>query len=259
MKIASYALYRHPASAYEQERAGAGRGRFFAGYLPALVRSHLSVFQPEGWLMEIRHDERVKEFTYWPVLVALDVKELIRLVPMGEAPSLCGAMLWRMAPLWDKSVTSFICRDIDSLSTPRELKAVKRWLEADEAGIHAMHDSSSHSCTSLMGGMVGFRADKVAAPTSTFEDFLVVAAGITDLNKHGADQIVLNTLFKHERVHNDTTATLPDKEDRRDVCNGYSRHIGGAYHAGPVAAFYDAMGFTHPAILEAERACGVIL
>lgn len=252
-KVASYALYRHPASAYESERAGAGRGRFFAGYLPALVRAHLSVFHPEGWALQIRHDQHATAFDYWPVLARLHDKGLLNLIGMGDAHTLCGSMLWRMMPLWDDEVDVFICRDIDSLPTPRELKAVNRWLSKGEAGIHAMHDSPSHSATSLLGGMVGFRKDKVARPTATFDDFLVTASALTDLNKHGADQIVLNTLFRADRIHNDKTETMPAPEDPRDLCDGYARHVGGAFHAGPAAAFYDKNGLTHPAILEAEK------
>ena len=252
-KVASYALYRHPASAYESERAGAGRGRFFAGYLPALVRAHLSVFHPEGWQMELRHDWKAKAFEYWPVIEKLWVQGLLDLHFMVRADTLCGSMLWRMMPLWDDKTDVFICRDIDSLPTVRDLKAVDHWLEKGEAGIHAMHDSPSHSSASLLGGMVGFRKDKVARPTATFADFLLTAAGLTDLNQHGADQIVLRMLFGRERVHNDTTETLPKPEDPRDSCDGYARHIGGAYHAGPVAAWYDKTGQTHPAILEAEK------
>jgi len=72
--------------------------------------------------------------------------------------TLCGAMLWRMHPLfWDGYATHVISRDADAILTYRESQAVHEWVDSG-LGFHGITDNPAHSIP-LMGGMVGFRTD----------------------------------------------------------------------------------------------------
>lgn len=243
MRVASYSLYRHPSSAYEQPEAGAGRGRFFYGYLATLVRAHSSCFS--GWQLWIHHDDRAPECDYWPVMLKLHEAGRLRLIPMGQAHTHIGSMLWRLCPVFEPGVTHVICRDIDSLPTPRERAAVERWVNSGKP-IHAMHDSVSHRGTPLLGGMIGIHApwfrDNVAK--SWGEIVGRMRARGFDLNKHGSDQLWLNAevwpLVKDFLCQYDTPETLGRPTEPRDICGGDARHVGGAYFAGLVAQWYDA-------------------
>lgn len=254
IRVVSYALFRHEASAYESERAGAGRGVFFRGYLPALIRAHRSVYP--DWEMRIYHDERVTVWDYFHILERMRDLHMLALVPMGPAPSLCGGMLWRLHPAFDPAVSYVICRDIDSMSTPRERRAVDRWIASGKP-LHSMQDSQSHSSCRIMGGMLGFRADfmQQVYPAPDALKAAMASTGI-DFNQHGADQRFLtNQLDRFDRAGNlvlDDRESLGPKDDPRDECGGGARHIGGAYHAGPVAKWYDE---NHPdkAILDCEK------
>jgi len=232
--VSSYSFFRHKDSAYEQPEAGEGRGRFFINYLPAIVRAHHSVF-PE-WDMVIHHDERVMEYNYFVVLEEMHRQGLLRLEYMGEAETLCGSMLWRMKPVWDEEVDATICRDIDSLPTPRERKAVDRWLDSGK-GFHAMQDSISHRGTLLLGGMVGFLHS--FGPLYSYSDFRreILLLNI-DYNRHGADQVALAGIFKGwlNHLQLDDKKTLGKKVEERDKL---ASHIGGAYHTLPVIKWYD--------------------
>src|SRR3990167_2125390 len=100
-KVYSLAFFRDAASAYESPRCGASQGCFFANFLPTVIRAFRSIFVPEGWKLIIHHDQRVHEFPYFKVLEALQERDALRLVPMGESQGLCDSMLWRMKPVLD--------------------------------------------------------------------------------------------------------------------------------------------------------------
>lgn len=256
--VISYAFYRHSRSDYESERCGVARGKFFINYLPTLIRANLSVYP--DWTTRIYHDETSLEFPYFEVLKKFEEKGLIELRYSGVAETLCGSMLWRMRPMFDPSVRRFLCRDLDSLCTPRERAGVYRWTNS---GIPLMgiQDSPSHSSCKLMGGMVGFDTDQLK-PWSTTEKFEEAAKNLGfDLNLKGADQKVLMTLFGRQLklkngFHLETSKTMGGGSDPRDSCDGSARHVGGAFFAKPVRDFYDSKGYTDQRILQAEKDVG---
>lgn len=238
-KVYSTAFFRHEASAYESPRCGASQGRFFANFLPILVRAFRSVFMPAGWTLRIHHDDRAREFPYFKVLDRMRDQGLLELVYMGKAETLCGSMLWRMNPIWDSGMSRVVCRDLDSLPTVRELNALRRWEESGEP-VSALHDSQSHSCTALMGGMIGVKP--WYGPTQlwlgeSWEQFVALskATGI-DFNRHGADQLLLNTLPNRPPVLSEDRSSLGPITAEQDKL---SAHIGGAFHALPAQQWYD--------------------
>lgn len=254
-RVVSYSFYRHPASDYESERCGEARGRFFVNYLPTIIRAHHSVFP--DWEMRIHHDDTARQFDYFKTLERMHGKRLLRLVDMGTAHTLCGSMLWRLRPLFDPDVRYFVCRDVDSLSTPRERRAVERWVGSGKP-VMSMQDSVSHRGTYIMGGMCGFDSQSQDAKRwSTWEKFEEAVRNLgIDMNQKGADQKVLGAMYAKRFVHLETPETLGGHDDPRDTCGGHARHIGGAFFSKPVRDWYDQNGYSLKGILEAERDCG---
>jgi len=236
MRYVSYSFFRHEASAYESERAGAARGRFFVNYLRSLPRAHWSVYS--DLKLVIHHDERVKEYPYFKAIQAMEREGLLELVPMGEAKTLTGSMLWRMKAIFRKDAEIVLCRDLDSLSTPRERIAVERWINSGKA-IHVIHDSVSHS--GIMGGTLGIRCSKFKDLFPTWEHMQgSIENTSVDWNKLGSDQRWLawnvEPAFSSSEILVNTKEMMGPKEDPRDLlCNG----VGLAFHVEPVVKYYD--------------------
>lgn len=238
-KVYSLSFFRHEASAYESPRCGASQGRFFANFLPVVVRAFRSIFKPEGWELEIHCDGRVREFPYYRALWKMHELNLLTLRDEGVADTLCGAMLWRMRSLWDSEADVLACRDLDSLPSVRELKTLQRW-EVSGLPVSALHDSVSHSCTAIMGGMVAVRRCPetfiwLGDTWRRFKDSQV-SSGI-DFNQHGSDQVFLNRLPNRPTVLSEDRQSMGERTDPRDLL---SAHIGGAFHALPAQQWYDA-------------------
>ena len=68
------------------------------------------------------------------------------------------AMNWRFFPTLDPQVDIYMCRDLDSRFSQREVEAVKEWLEADKP-LHSMRDHPAHN-TPLLGASWGARLDQ---------------------------------------------------------------------------------------------------
>ena len=205
MNAVSYAYFRHRASVYEKEKGNAAIQ--FQQFLPMLVRAHHVVW--DGWELIIHHDDEVTLLPYMDVLRRLQAEGLVRLVPMGPAPSLCGAMLWRMMPIFDHASRYEIvaCRDIDSMPMPRDRKCVEEFI-ASGLWVHCIHDNPAHS--GLMGGMTAFRCKEIFCGEEWPTPPSAEMAAAYGWNRQGQDQIWLNRdvlprVFGHLMIHSDNT------------------------------------------------------
>jgi len=228
MKIYSTAFFRSAASAYESERAGAGRGVFFVNYLRSLVRAFWMVYGPDNWKLMIQHDDRAMEFPYFQVLKRMQEKQLLTLYYRGKSEGLCSSMMWRLNPIWYVDSEYVLCRDLDALPTYREKRRVDNWIQGGKA-IHALHDSISHMGTMLMGGMVGFDVkqvkDKIPKPPTE------------GLNVHGDDQRWLNEFVApYHEIQWDGPVELGPKDHPMDKLGS---HLGGAFHVDPFVKWLD--------------------
>lgn len=238
MKVYSVAFFRDANSAYESERAGAGRGVFFVNYLRTLVRAHYAVYP--DYQLWIYHDDRAKEFPYFKVLEREQERGLLKLIYMGQSEALCKSMMWRLLPIWNLGVDVVLCRDLDALATPRERRAIDKWLASGKA-VSALHDSESHSSAALMGGMVGFRAQWMRDHFASWYDLVGKASSLgIDLSQHGADQRLLNALVlpiadAEEQIISEHRSTLGAKDHYIDQL---ASHIGGAFHVDPAVKWF---------------------
>ena len=189
--VVSLALFRHHASAYEKPGVGSWRGRFFALYLPVIVRAYRLAYP--GWEIRIHHDSSVFDNAYGDALFGLANAGLVNLVHVADAPpSLAGASLWRMMPLDDPSVSVVVTRDVDSLPTHREAAFVREFLASD-AVVQSVHDSPAHD--GLMTGMLAFKVAPLRGLGWTGVYDRLVHAGrndYLDFDVHETDQIILN-------------------------------------------------------------------
>lgn len=238
MRVFSVAFFRNWASPYESERAGAGRGVFFVNYLRSLVRNHWAVWP--DWQLVIHHDDKARAFPYWKSVERMAERGLLKILYMGEAKELCQSMLWRMLPAWNLSVDYLLCRDLDSLSTPRERRAIEKWMATGKS-VSSLHDSESHCSNDLFGGLCGFKAQWIRDRWTSFNDFIWKAKdhGIA-LTHQGSDMRLLNAELMPKalsecEVITEDRASLGPKDHPIDQIG---THLGGAYHVDPVCAWF---------------------
>lgn len=231
--IHSVSFFRHEASSYESERCGDARGVFFDNFVRALLPAHKAVWGETAELV-VHHDDRVRTLPSFKTLQEAAGLKLVRLVGCGKAVTLCGAMLWRLRPLYEKGVDWVVCRDLDSLPMQRDRSMVEEAMAAG-ALCHAILDSESHSGP-LMGGMTAFHAETwrtMVPKLPTFEEL--------EFNSHGSDQRYLNSViwpriagktFIHQR-RDDVAYPLAMKTARvhpqTTDLDKIVRHIGAGY------------------------------
>lgn len=263
--VYSLSFFRHESSGYEQASCGVSRGIFFLNFVPAVVRAFHAVYGGGDWELRFHVDERIMVGAYGPVLQKYHQAGLIKLVRMGMAHTLCGSMLWRMAPLFEDGVDYVVCRDVDSLPMPRERKMFEEF-EQSGLGVHAIHDSESHTGP-LMGGMVSFKraAFKTMMPqASSVEDLLRLGEFLKlDFNVHGTDQQFLNAIVyprmaQQMMVHTRLPYAMYDCKTvpvaaQREPLDSVIQHIGAAFDVPK------AIGVTEPMlpaeVLEKIRGC----
>lgn len=263
-RIVSYSFFRRAGSQYEDPKVcGADAGQVFVRFLPAMIRAHYAIWT--GWDLVIQHDDRVKDYPYFKTLKALHQAGLLTLVDMGEAKQLCRAMLWRMRPIWSPEAEYVVCRDIDSIPTPRDRRCVEEFINSGKM-IHTIHDASAHS--GIMGGTVGVYAPKmkqVFKSWEQFEDQQSMFMTGDQWDRQGADQNFLNgyfwpnpnhrkEIFLHELHHPtdmadhcETHMTIgeePPADMRRDVAQAgdlFSKGIGFMPVISTAMEFYNSL------------------
>ena len=256
MKIVSLSFFRNAASNYEIPACGVNQGLYFGNYLHSVIHAFWAVFGNDYWL-EIAHDTRVIEKREFRFLEELERRSLIRLRNCGEAKTLCGAMLWRMDPLFRDDVDLVVCRDIDSLFMPRDRKMIEAF-EASRGIIHGINDSESHSIP-LLGGMCAFKGDPFRKhfTKSHWEDL----KAMHDLSEHGSDQRFLNAIVYNTMKAGLITHTrkpminyeclrsypaLPQEEELDKVV----RHIGAGFDTEAAMAVLGRMAYPNKAMIE---------
>lgn len=233
MRIFSVAFFRNNNSPYAQPQAGPEGYKFHSNYLRSVVRNHWAVWP--DWKLVLHHDDRAREFPYWPCIERMADRGLLSLVYMGEAKKLCEAMLWRMLPCWNLDAEYVLCRDLDSLSTPRERRAIEKWIASGKA-VSSLHDSESHSSSELFGGLCGFRTDWVREHWDSYMHFMNRAKeNHIDLTHQGSDMHFLNAevlpfALMEGQVVTEDRASLGPKDHPIDL---QGTHLGGAMHVQP--------------------------
>lgn len=174
------------------------QGRYWRTLLPTLI-SHIELYPGYQVRLHVSADAMVHPCS--PIITSL--KELL---PdrfdyvLHEEPYVnCEPTLWRLLPLWDDSVDVFFCRDVDSVPSTEELKAIRLFLDGG-AAIHSIRSFHLH-VTLLMAGLCGFKPKllgMVREMMPTFELFKDAYITNTRDRKNyewGCDQEALMMLF----------------------------------------------------------------
>lgn len=184
-----------------------------------------------NWDNVINIDESTYNSPYRKIFDWHQNKGFIKINLCPDNEPLCKAMLWRLKtvfaydhPEW--RYTHVICRDLDSISTYREVEMVNEWIEEDKA-VHCITDSISHTIP-MMGGMVGFRPGYVndimklnVTPENAWEKLLSMGSGI-DFSRKGSDQDFLNRVMYPALCTNATEHFIKGRP--HDLIEGNGRH-----------------------------------
>ena len=115
-----------------------------------VIRMNLLLYP--DWTTRIHVDTDTYESKY--IHLFDELEDFCEIIPFAPQP-LCLSMLQRIRGFWEFDKTyAIICRDLDSLSTYREVQAVEYWVRNYNKTMHAITDSISH-VEPLMGGMIG--------------------------------------------------------------------------------------------------------
>lgn len=107
--------------------------------------------------------------------------------------------MWRMLPLWDSSVSKFMCRDVDSVPSTSEIQAVRIWCNTKYA-IQSIRSYHLHT-TLLMAGLCSFNNDELRVfrnVVSSFDDYVGIYKKYAVGSKNfqwGCDQEILKMAF----------------------------------------------------------------
>lgn len=159
--------------------------RWYCAYLPLTILGYKVLF-PE-FEVRLHSNLSLNEVlddgtTQWAA-----ENNVIKYVHVDRDDPLCLAMLWRIMPLFDPDVEYVFCRDVDAMPRIRDRKAVEVFIKS-KCYVHALLDNVSHD--GLMGGMCGFRVDKICETLHEVNWELFIARG-GDWEIHGADQVFL--------------------------------------------------------------------
>ncbi len=162
---------------------------WYARYFPILIPLLIELFR--NCKIIIYHNDALYNSFYANVLVELDKKNIIRLIPVYETPEVCIGMLWRMKVLWDAETKYVFIRDLDAMPTPRERVMIDQFLTSGKM-CHAINDCSSH-CANLLGGMIGFDKEWLKAHMGYNEWIDIIFSGqhTIKFNSYGDDQALL--------------------------------------------------------------------
>lgn len=105
----------------------------------------------EGWSMRVYHDLLSSSPLHQQLCSLACSSTFLDLCPVAELPSSSPSnassifpMVWRFLPTLDPQVDLYLCRDLDSRISKREVAAVQEWLATD-AAVHAMRDHPAHN------------------------------------------------------------------------------------------------------------------
>ncbi|MFW6129801.1 MAG: hypothetical protein ACOC56_01380 [Atribacterota bacterium] len=166
----------------------------YGKFLPAVIIANRLAY-PEFY-QKFYISEELKESFYFNMLNDLSESfDEILVTTRKEDISGTGRMLWRLLPWWDKNCEYLLCRDIDSIVTAIEIRAVRLFMKSN----FKMHSIRSHKYhdTPLMGGLSSFYCPWVRKQpwfTKNFKNFIVRSSKTLKERKpwvEGADQEAL--------------------------------------------------------------------
>ena len=156
-KVAGFSFYGSSTSKVHQMK------KYFVGIKENLEK--MTELYGEDWVMRLYYDLEPSDQQLMGQLCDLacansniDLCNIRQLpgTPVRDATEIF-AMNWRFFPTLDPQVDIYLCRDLDSRVSEREVAAVEEWLGSGRA-VHSMRDHPAHN-TPLLGASWGARLD----------------------------------------------------------------------------------------------------
>ena len=157
-KIVGFSFYGNSNSSVHNAK------QYFVGIKENLEK--MTELYGEDWVMRLYYDLEPSDQQLMGQLCDLacannniDLCNIRQLpgTPVRDATEIF-AMNWRFFPTLDPQVDLYLCRDLDSRFSQREVDAVDEWLESEKP-LHAMRDHPAHN-TPLLGASWGARLDQ---------------------------------------------------------------------------------------------------
>lgn len=189
--IVSYSLFQHAVGGtWRSDIPAGGSLAGYARFLPTLLRAHHALWS--GWTLRLHHSEELLAHTYYPALLRMRAAGLLELEACGSAPSVCGAMLWRMRPAFDGADRVVVCADIDSFPCLKQRLCVEGFRSSPHA-VMLTHDCETHD--GVLGGGIAVKSARfrqLLGGVSSFDAFTSLRGRkIADLNFYSADELYL--------------------------------------------------------------------
>ena len=156
-KIVGFSFYGNSNSSVHNAK------QYFVGIEENLEK--MTELYGEDWVMRLYYDLEPSDQQLMGQLCDLacannniDLCNIRKLpgTPVEDATKIF-AMNWRFFPTLDPQVDIYLCRDLDSRVSEREVAAVEEWLGSGRA-VHSMRDHPAHN-TPLLGASWGARLD----------------------------------------------------------------------------------------------------
>jgi hypothetical protein len=153
----------------------------YCKYAPGSLLS-TKILYPE-WEIRLYHDGNIPHN-----IITLSKTLGIKLFDLGTKDSFAKKCLWRVLPLFDLTDGVVLCRDIDSVTLPKDRFAVEQFLSLD-GSCHNIVDHEQHNIE-LMGGLCGINVKNfhTAFPDLTFDTIPNI---FFEYTTPGADQAFL--------------------------------------------------------------------
>lgn len=172
--------------------------RYWYTLLPAVI-ANLELYP--GWNVRLHVSKDVRQHPASDLLDklsdALGVRFQVFEFPEDYADQ--EPSMWRMRPLWDTNVERFMCRDVDSVPSTKEIQAVRVWLRTRHP-IQSIRSYHLHT-TLLMAGLCGFHnppLQPIRDAVPSFKDYIGLYHQHATQSKNftwGCDQEMLRIMF----------------------------------------------------------------
>ena len=185
-KIIAYSLYGQPDSIRETRY----NKRYFDGVFSNY--KEIEKHYPD-WLMRLYFDFKPDDPRFQTLCNFACENPNLDLCHVENIPALGNIkpifpMMWRFVSTIDPQVNYFMSRDLDAMIVPREVSAVKQWIQSGKA-LHVMRDHYHHS-NCIVGCCWGLKTSKLEKSMMASAFALVSKDSImyVDQEEYGEDQ-----------------------------------------------------------------------
>ena len=138
----------------------------------------------------------------------------VKIIPKSGKIRPTRNMLWRIEPADDPCVKRFISRDADSRITPREVIAVREWVNSEKT-LHILRDHPQHY-PKILGGMFGLKLDNICLGNNNICEWAQKVDNFYSARSEATDDqdflLYFYEAYKNDRIIHDEIKKYEGKE-----------------------------------------------